>query len=63
MKFYKLHTFEKNDFFPEPALIYDIVRDDETARQVFVSAEDIKDALLGKKGTRFLPNFRRKVRR
>ena len=38
------------DFFPEPALIYDIVRDDETARQVFVSAEDIKDALLGKKG-------------
>ena len=50
VKFYKLHTFEKNDFFPEPALIYDIVRDDETARQVFVSAEDIKDALLGKKG-------------
>ena len=50
VKFYKLHTFERNDFFPEPALIYDIVRDDETARQVFVSAEDIKDALLGKKG-------------
>ena len=52
VKFYKLHTFEKNDFFPEPALIYDIVRDDETARQVFVSAEDIKDALIGKKGGR-----------
>lgn len=48
VKFYKLHTFEKNDFFPEPALIYDIVSDDESAKQVFVSAEDIKNALLQK---------------
>lgn len=48
VKFYKLHTFEKNDFFAEPALIYDIVSDDESAKQVFVSAEDIKNALLQK---------------
>lgn len=48
VKFYKLHTFQPSDFFAEPALIYDIVRDDEVARQVFVSADDIKEALLQK---------------
>lgn len=48
VKFYKLHTFQENDFFPEPALTYDIVRDDEAAKQVFVSANDIKEALLSK---------------
>lgn len=48
VKFYKLHTFQPSDFFAEPALIYDIVRDDEAARQVFVSADDIKEALLQK---------------
>lgn len=48
VKFYKLHTFQSSDFFEEPALIYDIVRDDEVAKQVFVSADDIKEALLQK---------------
>ena len=48
VKFYKLHTFQSSDFFEEPALIYDIVRDDEAARQVFVSADEIKEALLQK---------------
>lgn len=48
VKFYKLHTFQASDFFAEPALIYDIVRDDEAARQVFVSADDLKEALLQK---------------
>ena len=48
VKFYKLHTFEENDFFEEPALIYDIVTDDEQATQVYVSAEDIKSAILQK---------------
>lgn len=48
VKFYKLHTFQPSDFFEEPALIYDIVRDDEAAKQVYVSADDIKEALLQK---------------
>lgn len=48
VKFYKLHTFQPSDFFAEPTLVYDIVRDDEAARQVFVSADDIKEALLQK---------------
>ena len=28
MKFYKLHTFDENDFFEEPALIYTIIEND-----------------------------------
>lgn len=48
VKFYKLHTFRESIFFEEPSLIYDIVKDDVPVKQVFVSAEDIKDALLQK---------------
>lgn len=48
VKFYKLHTFAENDFFNEPALIYDIVRDDEEAKQVYVNPDDIKNAILTK---------------
>ena len=42
VKFYKLHTFSASDFFEEPALIYDIVKDDVPAKQVYVSAEEIQ---------------------
>lgn len=46
VKFYKLHTFQSSPFFTVPALTYDVVRDDEPAHEVFVSATAIKDALL-----------------
>ena len=49
VKFYKLHTFGTSDFFEEPALIYDIVKDDMPAKQVFVSAEELQTVLLQKK--------------
>ncbi len=49
VKFYKLHTFGESDFFAEPALIYDIVKNDVPAKQVYVSAEELQDALLQKK--------------
>ncbi len=50
VKFYKLHTFNAdNPFFDEPALIYDIVRDDRPVHQVYVEADDLKEALLQKK--------------
>ena len=55
VKFYKLHTFEESDFFEEPALIYDIVTDDEQATQVHVSAEEIQKAILQKNETN-VPN-------
>lgn len=49
VKFYKLHTFGESDFFEQPALIYDIVKDDMPAKQVYVSAEELQAALLQKK--------------
>ena len=49
VKFYKLHTFQPNDFFEEPALLYDVVRNDVPARQVFVDANQMKEALMKKK--------------
>lgn len=49
VKFYKLHTFSADSpFFDEPALIYDIVRDDRAVKQVYVAADDLKEALLQK---------------
>lgn len=45
VKFYKLHVFQPSPFFREPALIYDIVRDDRPIRQVFVEAEEVLDAI------------------
>lgn len=49
VKFYKLHTFRETEFFEEPALMYDIVKNDVPARQVYVSAEELQEALLVKK--------------
>lgn len=49
VKFYKLHTFQENDFFEDPALIYTIVSDDQPVKQLFVSAEDVQEALKQKK--------------
>ena len=34
-KFYKLHTFQFSPFFEVPALVYDVVRNDQPAGQVF----------------------------
>lgn len=51
VKFYKLHTFQPSDFFEEPALLYDVVRDDVPAHQVFVDAGALQQALIEKKRT------------
>ncbi len=51
VKFYKLHTFRESDFFEEPALMYEIVTNDVPARQIYVSAEELQEALLEKKGS------------
>lgn len=49
VKFYKLHTFQQTPYFEEPALIYDIVRNDVSVKQIFVSAEEVQEVLLSKK--------------
>ena len=49
VKFYKLHTFSESEFFEQPALIYEIVTNDVPTKKVYISAEDIQNALLQKK--------------
>lgn len=49
VKFYKLHTFQQTDFFETPVLMYDVVLNDQPVRQVYVSAEQLQDALIQKK--------------
>lgn len=49
VKFYKLHLFQNSDFFETPALIYDIIKNDIPTKLVYVSAEELQDALMEKK--------------
>lgn len=49
VKFYKLHTFQESEFFETAALIYEVVKDDVPAKQIYVSAEELQSALLQKK--------------
>lgn len=45
VKFYKLHVFQTTPFFREPALVYDIVRDDHPVRKVFAEANEMIEAI------------------
>lgn len=44
-KFYKLHTFQPNEFFNTPALVCDVIRDDRPARSLFVDAGELREAM------------------
>lgn len=48
VKFYKLHTFEENDFFEQPALLYTIVENGKTARPLVVDAQKLKEEMFQK---------------
>lgn len=49
VKFYKLHSFQENDYFDENALVYLLVKKDLAGRELKVSAEDIELAMKEKK--------------
>lgn len=42
VKFYKLHAFQENDFFEQPALLYTIVENDSQEQEQAVNAETLK---------------------
>ena len=48
VKFFKLHTFQDNDFFEQPALIYTIVEKDKVVRPLVVDAQQLKANMYGK---------------
>lgn len=45
VKFYKLHVFEENDFFEQPALLFHIVQNDEVARPLVVDSHRLKEQM------------------
>lgn len=42
VKFYKLHTFQENDFFEQPALLHTIMENDKVTRPLVVDAKQLK---------------------
>ena len=42
VKFYKLHTFQDNDFFEQPALIHTIIENDKVTRPLVIDAKQLK---------------------
>lgn len=48
VKFYKLHTFQENDFFEQPALLYTIIENDKVVRPLVVDAKKLKQEMVGK---------------
>ncbi len=51
VKFYKLHTFQENDFFEQPALLYPIVENDKVVRPLVIDVEELKAEMYRKKTT------------
>jgi Mismatch repair ATPase (MutS family) len=52
VKFYKLHSFEENDYFDEPAWLVDIVKAMDYRKLEKVSPEEIQDAIQTKQEKR-----------
>lgn len=48
VKFYKLHTFQDNDFFEQPALVYTIIENDKAARSLVIDPDKLKQEMLSK---------------
>lgn len=48
VKFYKLHAFQTNDFFDEPALIIKVVEENQVAKPFTINAEQLKKEMLSK---------------
>ena len=48
VKFYKLHTFEENDFFEQPALIHTIVENDQLPRPLVNDPKTLKKEMMQK---------------
>ncbi len=49
VKFYKLHSFQENDYFEEDALIYYLMREDLPEEELLVSAGDLERAMNEKR--------------
>ncbi len=51
VKFYKLHTFQENDFFEAPAMLITIVENDITPRPLVIDAKQLKQEIFAPKNS------------
>ncbi len=51
VKFYKLHTFQENDFFEQSALIYTLIENDRQERTLVLDPDKFKKELMSKVAT------------
>ena len=51
VKFYKLHTFQENDFFEAPAMLITIVENDITPRPLVIDAKQLKQEMFSSKNS------------
>lgn len=49
VKFYKLHTFQQNDFFEQPALVYTIIENGKPARPLVIDTKQLKEEMYASK--------------
>jgi len=61
VKFYKLHTFQANAFFEQPALIYTIVENDRPVQPLVIDAQQLKANMFQKKESQ--PKSKTTIRR
>lgn len=62
-KFFKLHCFKENEYFENPVIAIDIVRDDMPVNPTRVDGDALKKAMLAKKATDKIDVARRPVRK
>lgn len=48
VKFYKLHTFQENDFFEQPALLHTVIENDKEARPLVIDVQKMKQEMMNK---------------
>lgn len=63
VKFYKLHSFQENEYFEDEALVYYIVQDDMPERDLLISASDLEHALKEKGIAEKRPRIQRIIKK
>lgn len=51
-KFYKLHSFKENKYFEEPAIVYSVVNKDVLQKELTITSQDIRQAMMTKEVTK-----------
>lgn len=49
VKFYKMHLFTPSIYFEEGSLRYDVVKNDLPVKEIFIDADELRRAIVGKK--------------